>query len=110
MKISDLFVYHLEYAVRVKSSNQIYQIPQINTAIILDFVENYSWLIDEEVQSAHWTIQQVTLHPWEFACRQSQTCGNYYSHLANSDLFVYHFESAVRVKSSNQKYWIASRG
>ena len=41
----------------------IKNLPMKHAVVVLDFSENYACLVDDEVQSAHWTIQQVTLHP-----------------------------------------------
>ena len=38
-------------------------LPNNWTTFVLDFAENYSCMSQDEIQSAHWAIQQVTLHP-----------------------------------------------
>jgi len=44
----------------------IQNLPIGHAAAVLDFAENYACLYDDEVQSAHWTVQQVTIHPMMF--------------------------------------------
>ena len=38
-------------------------LPNNWTTFVLDFAENYSCMSQDEIQSAHWAIQQVTVHP-----------------------------------------------
>ena len=33
--------------------------------ILIDFVENYSFLVQDAIQSFYWQNQQATLHPFE---------------------------------------------
>lgn len=48
---------HKEF-VDVKSN------PGLNTCIsVMDFAENYRCILQDEIQSAHWSYVQVTLHP-----------------------------------------------
>lgn len=48
-----------DYFNSVKSSLQAGEV-----AIICDFAENYSFVLQDEVQSYHWTNSQATLHPF----------------------------------------------
>ena len=32
--------------------------------VIADFAENYSFVLQDEVQGYHWTISQATIHPF----------------------------------------------
>ncbi|XP_072025409.1 uncharacterized protein [Amphiura filiformis] len=39
------------------------KLPQNWALLVLDFAENYGCLSQDEIQSAHWATQQVTVHP-----------------------------------------------
>ncbi|XP_070549241.1 uncharacterized protein [Ptychodera flava] len=38
-------------------------IPDNTTVVVLDFAQNYTCINQDEIQSAHWTNNQVTVHP-----------------------------------------------
>ncbi|KAJ8050292.1 hypothetical protein HOLleu_03436 [Holothuria leucospilota] len=49
--------------------------PEKSVVIVMDFAENYSYAMQHEVQSSHWYIAQVTLHPMvaHYQCECDQT-------------------------------------
>jgi hypothetical protein len=47
-----------------KQIKQLVQnLPHNHCIMMMDFAENYACRVDAEIQSAHWTTDQVTLHP-----------------------------------------------
>lgn len=48
--------------------------PAETVAVVMDFAENYACTFQEEVQSAHWHHQQVTIHPIScyYRCRHCE--------------------------------------
>ena len=44
-------------------------LPSDTVIILLDFIENYSFLVQDSVQGYHWENSQATLHP--FCCYYS---------------------------------------
>ena len=38
-------------------------LPEDNVLILLDFVENYSFIIQDVFQGCHWNSSKATLHP-----------------------------------------------
>ena len=43
-----------------------------NVSVLLDFAENYSFLIQEAIQRYHWNNNQATLHPFVVNRRENQ--------------------------------------
>ena len=41
-------------------------LPEDNALVLLDFAENYSFLIQDAIQGYHWNNSQATLHPFLF--------------------------------------------
>ena len=39
------------------------ELPQNECIVLLDFAENYKYVVQDEIQSFHWNNQQCTLHP-----------------------------------------------
>ena len=44
--------------------------------IICDFSENYSFVLQDAVQSHHWNNDQATIHPFVIYYKESGTIGN----------------------------------
>ncbi|KAK6185681.1 hypothetical protein SNE40_007861 [Patella caerulea] len=55
-----LFVANWQQDMFVKSRIEL---PKDTALFVFDFAENYSCLNQDKIQSAHWAIQQVTVHP-----------------------------------------------
>ena len=58
--------------------------PPETVAVVMDFAENYSCTFQDEVQSAHWHYQQVTIHPISCYYR----CGHCEDKVYESLIFV----------------------
>lgn len=86
---------------------------------ILDFSENYSFVLQDEVQSHHWNIQQATIHPFVIYYRE-HTKVKYYSFIVISEelrhdsvavnLFIskmMHFLRVDQQKTINKMYFMS---
>lgn len=61
----------LKHSYIVKQQNEYFNNIKDNLKpgemlVVLDFSENYTFLIQDEVQSYHWTNEQATVHPFGF--------------------------------------------
>lgn len=52
--------------------------------VLLDFAENYSFVVQDEVQSYHWTNAQATIHP-SVACHKEDEAVVHDSFIITSD-------------------------
>ena len=87
------------------------KLPDNWSLFVLDFAENYACISQDEIQSAHWAIQQVTVHPivCYYKCNEEE-----HTHLVQEALVflsddlthdshaVHHFES-LAVKHLQEK-------
>ena len=87
------------------------KLPDNWSIFVLDFADNYACISQDEIQSAHWAIQQVTVHPIVCYCKCNE---EEHTHLVQEALVflsddlthdsqaVHHFES-LAVKHLQEK-------
>ena len=71
--------------------------------VMCDFAENYSFLLQDEIQAYHWTNAQATLHPFVIYFRSTDDILNHVSYVVISDCLS-HDTAAVHLF---QKHLIA---
>lgn len=55
------------------------KIPETECIVILDFAENYSFIVQDAAQGFHWDNSQVTLHPFAVYYRKKMTpCASFH--------------------------------
>ena len=63
-KLNQLLLHHYSSRQQSEYLKQCKNVLEGNPAIILlDFIENYSFVVQDQVQSNYWTKQSCTLHP-----------------------------------------------
>jgi hypothetical protein len=96
-----IFVAHWQHNMFVQIRTHL---PDDWALFVLDFAENYTCLAQDEIQSAHWATDQVTVHPLVvyYNCKHNDT-----SHIAQEALVfisndlqhdshaVHHFETVA---------------
>ena len=53
------------------------ELPEDTAIVICDFAENYQYVIQDEVQSYHWSKEYCTLHPMSIYLRSDQGLQTY---------------------------------